>query len=310
MDTFLQDVRYAFRTLSRSRMFALIAVACLALGIGVNTTIFSVVNAVLLRPFDFTRPRAARRARGAEHAERRPCGCRVAEPRGLARTVERVLGHRGGPGSQPDARERRRARAARGRRHHVEPVPDARRVAGASGDSSARTRTEPGGDRVVLLSDGLWERRFGRDPTIVGKTLMLNEIAAHGHRRDGPRASSFRRRASCGFRCAKPRARSGAISRDCTRSRASRRAPRSSARVRQLTQVAARLAAEYPENADWSRADRGRSARVHPRRHPAHRADDDGRGDVRAADRLRERREPDARARHVARRARSRSVRR
>ena len=36
---------------------------------------------------------------------------------------------------------------------------------------------KPGGDRVVLLSDGLWQRRFGRDPTIVGKTLMLNEIA-------------------------------------------------------------------------------------------------------------------------------------
>src|SRR5678815_4417423 len=56
MDTLLQDIRYAFRTLSRSRMFALIAVACLAIGIGVNTTIFSVVNAILLRPFAFTDP--------------------------------------------------------------------------------------------------------------------------------------------------------------------------------------------------------------------------------------------------------------
>ena len=46
MDTLLQDVRYAFRTLSRGRMFAVIAVACLAIGIGVNTTIFSVVNAI------------------------------------------------------------------------------------------------------------------------------------------------------------------------------------------------------------------------------------------------------------------------
>src|SRR4030095_8348550 len=56
MDTFVQDVRYAFRTLSRSRMFALVAVACLAIGIGVNTTIFSVVNAILLRPFAFRDP--------------------------------------------------------------------------------------------------------------------------------------------------------------------------------------------------------------------------------------------------------------
>ena len=56
MDTFFQDVRYALRTLARSRMFALIAIACLAIGIGVNTTIFSVVNAILLRPFDFKDP--------------------------------------------------------------------------------------------------------------------------------------------------------------------------------------------------------------------------------------------------------------
>ena len=56
METLFQDVRYAFRTLSRSRMFALIAVTCLAIGIGVDTTIFSVTNAILLRPFAFTDP--------------------------------------------------------------------------------------------------------------------------------------------------------------------------------------------------------------------------------------------------------------
>src|SRR5262245_48678717 len=56
MDTFLQDVRYALRTLARSRSFTIIAIACMAIGIGVNTTIFSVVNAILLRPFDFADP--------------------------------------------------------------------------------------------------------------------------------------------------------------------------------------------------------------------------------------------------------------
>src|SRR6267142_45768 len=56
MDSFLRDVRHAVRTLARTPGFALVTILTLALGIGANTAIFSVVNAVILRPLGYPRP--------------------------------------------------------------------------------------------------------------------------------------------------------------------------------------------------------------------------------------------------------------
>src|SRR5882672_5851751 len=56
MDTLLQDLRYAARTLIKNPGFALLTIACLALGVGVNSTIFSVVDTVAIRPLPFRDP--------------------------------------------------------------------------------------------------------------------------------------------------------------------------------------------------------------------------------------------------------------
>ena len=58
VDTVVQDLRYAARTLTKQRGFTAIAIVCLALGIGVNTVIFSCLNAILLRPFPYADPNA------------------------------------------------------------------------------------------------------------------------------------------------------------------------------------------------------------------------------------------------------------
>ena len=249
METFLQDVRYAFRTLSRSRMFALIAVACLAIGIGVNTTIFSVVNAILLRPFDFRDPEQLVVLQEQNTRNNNTSG--VAWP------------------NLVDWRTQSKAftdiAAVQGRSLTLAAVEEPERLEGSAiswnlfpmlgvtpafGRHIRADEDKVGGDRVVLLSDGLWERRFGRDPTIVGKTLVLNEIA---HTVIGvmPPAFKFPEQSELWVPL---READGSTRRDFKSNFTfARLAPGVSIeRARtELTQVTARLAAEYPENADW-----------------------------------------------------------
>jgi putative ABC transport system permease protein len=250
MDTFLQDVRYAFRTLSRSRMFALIAVACLAIGIGVNTTIFSVVNAILLRPFAFTDPERLVVLEELDTKNDDRAG--VAWPNLVDwRSQSNVFADIG---------------AVQGRSLTLANVAEPERLEGSAitwnlfpmlgvkpalGRLIRAEEDKPGGDRVVLLSDGLWQRRFGRDPTIVGKTLMLNEIA---HTVIGvmPPAFKFPEQSELWV----PLRELDGVSRrrDKGLFTFARLAPGvtiDQARTA-LTQVSARLTREYLENADWS----------------------------------------------------------
>src|SRR5919107_3267229 len=173
MDTLLQDVRYAWRSLRRSSGFTAVAVLALALGIGANTAIFSVVNGVLLRPLPYAEPE--RVVMIWNHWEGWPATWlsepEVADYRALSRSLERVAAFTTGGRNLTggDAPERVRAGFVTADVFPVLGVGAARgRVFGAEED-------RPGGARVAVLSHGLWQRRFGGDPGVIGRTIQLND---------------------------------------------------------------------------------------------------------------------------------------
>ncbi len=173
MDTLLQDLRYAGRMLLKRPGFTLVAIVTLALGIGANTAIFSVVNAVLLRPLPYP---ASERLMWI--GQQFPDGLAAAgEPKFLfwreqSRSFEAMAVYQGfgGGGNLAGGNEA----------EYVEGVRvsnDFFRVLGVSpaiGRAFTTEEDSPGGERVVILSDGLWRRRFGADAGLIGKTISLN----------------------------------------------------------------------------------------------------------------------------------------
>jgi putative ABC transport system permease protein len=175
MDTLWLDLRYAVRSLARSPGFALVAVLTLALGIGANTAIFSVVYSVLLRPLAYTEPE---------------------------RLVSLRAGYSGGgfqdiPASQPEYQDYLRDVPALADLAAVYPIninltglgePQRIQAAVVSDNYFKLLGVTPGLGRdftpdddggrigyVIIISHDLWRHRFGGDPDIVGKTVRLDD---------------------------------------------------------------------------------------------------------------------------------------
>ncbi len=175
MDAFWRDCRFALRSLARSPGFTIIAVLTLALGIGANTAIFSVVNAVLLRPLAY------------------------AQPEQLVSLRARLTGRGTNdlPMSQPEYQDLRREVPALGEVSAVWPIsinltglgePERIQAAVVSSNYFSLlgvapilgrefTKADDGGriGYVSLISYDLWQRRFGGDRAVIGKTVRLDD---------------------------------------------------------------------------------------------------------------------------------------
>ena len=172
MGTLWKDVQFAARMLWKNGGVTAVAVVALALGVGANTAVFSVVNAVLLKPLPYKDP--DRLVRLSEHSEQIP-GMSVSYPNFLDWREQQTVFERMAamqPASYNLSGEGE-AERLQGRNVSPEFFP-VLGVEPALGRAFTEEENVPGRGRVAVISHGLWQRRFGGDPRILGRALTLN----------------------------------------------------------------------------------------------------------------------------------------
>jgi putative ABC transport system permease protein len=173
LEAFLQDIRYGARVLLKHKGFTVVAVLTLALGIGANTAIFSVVNELLLRPLPYRNAdqlvmvwEVTSKGRGENPTSRtnfRTWREQSKSFESMAAFTDQRLNLTGGGEPEEVA-----AQLATPELFHVlgiEPI---------LGRGMTEEDARPGAPNVTVLSYGLWQRRFGSDPKIIDKPIMLN----------------------------------------------------------------------------------------------------------------------------------------
>src|SRR3954470_4034316 len=180
----LQDLTYAARTLRRNFGFSLVVVLTLALGIGANTAIFTLIDAVMLRPLDVRQPEAlvavGNPTRVTSFSQGGVRLDLLSYPlykalRSRASVFEGVLASgradRVELGIDGRQAEHARGRYVSGNFFSVLGVPAALgRTFGAEEDAA------PGASPVVVISHDYWERRFAADPRAIGKKILINDV--------------------------------------------------------------------------------------------------------------------------------------
>ncbi|HTG14657.1 MAG TPA: ABC transporter permease, partial [Blastocatellia bacterium] len=177
METLLLDLRFGVRTLAKNLGFTIVAVVALALGTGANSAIFSVVNAVLLRPLSYGEPDRVMMIWG--HNTK--------------------IGDRQNSISTPDFNDYREQNTVFEQMasfvyqdfnltggdepEHAQGTMvssnffDALGVKATVGRTFSPNDEQPGANRVVVISNGLWKRRFGAAQSIPGQTISVNDAS-------------------------------------------------------------------------------------------------------------------------------------
>jgi predicted permease len=186
LDETAQDLRYAARTLVKNPVFTLVAVLSLALGIGANTTIFTLLDAVVFKPLPV--PAARELVTFYENGPEGPADSAGGTGRFLRfsysrfKRLEQALGSRGSIAAVtrssrfaarlPGARERQFVAAQMVSARYFETL----------GISAARGRIVNAGDvdqaaPVAVISDGFWKRAFGASDAVLGQSLAINDVS-------------------------------------------------------------------------------------------------------------------------------------
>jgi predicted permease len=184
MSDFLQDVRYAFRTFRRTPGLSLVIVLSLAIGIGANTAIFSVVNALLLKPLPYPNPDRLAvlwlRSPGINIPQDWPSPGQFIDVKNENHSFAELSISQGRTGTLIG-------------RGGEAPLPEPQRVEALLTSSSLfhllgakaiygrlllPDEDAPGKAPVVVLSNAFWRRAFNGDPNIVGRTIVLNGLSS------------------------------------------------------------------------------------------------------------------------------------
>jgi putative ABC transport system permease protein len=174
LDTFWQDLRFGGRTLARNPGFASIAVLTLALGIGANAAIFSVINAVLLRPLPWREPDRAVMiwSKWVSFDKTWVASGEVVDYRRRSQTLQEIAAWGELPVILTGDAEPERVPAA-------SVTSNLFATLGASpivGRTFTAQEDVPNGPRLVVLGFGLWNRRYAADPGIIGRTILIGGL--------------------------------------------------------------------------------------------------------------------------------------